>query len=262
MRQKLPFSIFIITKNEADRLPRTLDAVQDLSDDIIVVDSGSTDGTQELAKKLGARVIHNNWIGYGPQKRFAEEQCRYDWMLNIDADEVVPPNLATEITALFADGEPAFDAYKIRIAEIFPGEGAPHPFAYALAPVRLYKKTIGRYSPSIVHDRVDLNANARIGKLKYTIHHFSIRSIGDQLNKLNSYTDQQIVDLVKNNKSIPTWRLFVEFPAAFFKAYILRRHIVRGVYGFMTAMNFAFYRWLRVAKDVERRRVEVRKGKD
>jgi glycosyltransferase involved in cell wall biosynthesis len=262
MPHKLPLSIFIITKNEVDRLARTLLAVQALSDDIIVVDSGSTDGTQELAKKLGARVIHNDWIGYGPQKRFCEEQCRYDWMLNIDADEVVPPNLANEIITLFADGEPALDAYKIRIAEIFPGEGEPHPFAYALAPVRLYKKSIGRYSPSIVHDRVDLHVNARIGKLKGTIHHFSIRSIGDQLNKLNSYTDQQIIDLVKNNKSIPTWRLFVEFSAAFFKAYILRRHIVRGVYGFMTAMNFAFYRWLRVAKDVERRRVEVRKDKN
>jgi glycosyltransferase involved in cell wall biosynthesis len=263
MSPKLPFSIFVITKNEADRLARTLNAVRDLSDDIIVVDSGSTDGTQELAKKLGARVIHNDWIGYGPQKRFCEEQCRYDWMLNIDADEVVPPNLANEITALFADGEPTLEAYKIRIAEIFPGEGEPHPFAYALAPVRLYKKSIGRYSPSIVHDRVDLiNKNTPVGRLKCTIHHFSIRSIGDQLGKLNSYTDQQIVDLVKNNKSIPTWRLFVEFPAAFFKAYILRRHIVRGVYGFMTAMNFAFYRWLRVAKDVERRRVEVSKDKD
>jgi glycosyltransferase involved in cell wall biosynthesis len=263
MRQKLPFSIFIITKNEADRLPRTLDAVQGLSDDIIVVDSGSTDGTQELAKSFGVRLIYNDWSGYGPQKRFAEKQCRYDWMLNIDADEVMPPNLAAEITALFSDGEPALDAYKIRIAEIFPGEGAPHPFAYALAPVRLYKRSVGRYSRSTVHDRVDLiNKNTPVGKLKGTIHHFSIRSIGDQLNKLNNYTDQQIVDLVKNNKSIPTWRLFVEFPAAFFKAYILRRHIVRGVYGFMTAMNFAFYRWLRVAKDVERRRVEASKDKN
>ncbi len=257
-----PLSIFIIAKNEADRLTRTLDAVQDLSDDIIVVDSGSTDGTQELAEQLGALVLHNDWAGYGPQKRFAEEQCRYDWMLNIDADEVVPPNLAAEIIALFANGEPEFNAYKIRIAEIFPGEGKPHSFAYALAPVRLYKRSVGRYSPSIVHDRVDLKVQTRVGQLKSIIHHFSIRSIGDQLGKLNSYTDQQVVDLVKNNKSIPTWRLFVEFPAAFFKAYILRRHAFRGVYGFMTAMNFAFYRWLRVAKDVERRRVEALKSKD
>ncbi len=263
MSLKLPLSIFIITKNEADRLARTLKAVRDLSDDIIVVDSGSTDGTQELAKSFGVRLIHNDWAGYGPQKRFAEKQCRNDWMLNIDADEAVPANLAAEINALFVNGEPTYNAYKIRIAEVFPGEGKPHPFAYALAPVRLYKRSVGRYSRSIVHDRVDLiNKNTPVGKLKGTIHHFSIRSIGDQLGKLNSYTDQQVQDLVKNNKHIPTWRLFVEFPAAFFKAYVLRRHALRGVYGFMSAMNFAFYRWLRVAKDVERRRVEARKDKD
>jgi glycosyltransferase involved in cell wall biosynthesis len=261
MSLKLPLSIFIITKNEADRLARTLNAVRDLSDDIIVVDSGSSDGTQALAENLGAKILHNDWVGYGPQKRFCEEQCRYDWMLNIDADEVVPPNLAAEIKAIFASGEPALDAYEIRIAEVFPGEVEPHAFAYALSPVRLYKRSIGRYSPSIVHDRVDLNANARVGKLKGTIHHFSVRSIGDQLSKLNNYTDQQVADLAKNNKSISTWRLFVEFPAAFFKAYILRRHALRGVYGFMTAMNFAFYRWLRVAKDVERRRIEALKLK-
>jgi glycosyltransferase involved in cell wall biosynthesis len=260
-KTQLPISIFIIVKNEVDRLERTLKAVLSLSNDIIVIDSGSTDGTQELATTLGAKVIHNDWQGFGPQKRFGEEQCQYDWLLNIDADEVLPPELIAEITALFTKGEPPADAYKIRIAEIFPGEEAPHPLAYALAPVRLYKRSIGRYSASIVHDRVDLKSGTRAEKLNGIIHHFSIRSIGDQMVKLNNYTDQQVIDLEKNGKSIATWRLFVEFPAAFVKAYILRRHIVRGVYGFMTAMNFAFYRWLRVAKDVERRRVAALKRK-
>ncbi|GMA76660.1 hypothetical protein GCM10025880_30770 [Methylorubrum aminovorans] len=87
----LPISVFIIVKNEADRLGASLAAVRDLADDIVVVDSGSTDGTQALAASLGARVIHNDWPGYGRQKRFAEGQCRHDWVLNLDADEVVPP---------------------------------------------------------------------------------------------------------------------------------------------------------------------------
>ncbi|MET0430647.1 MAG: glycosyltransferase, partial [Microvirga sp.] len=73
----LPFSVFIIVKNEADRIGATLAAVRDLADDIVVVDSGSTDGTQALAASLGARVIHNDWPGYGRQKRFAEGQCRH-----------------------------------------------------------------------------------------------------------------------------------------------------------------------------------------
>lgn len=247
-------SIFIIARNEADRLPRTLQAVAGLSNDIVLVDSGSTDGTIRIAETHGARVIVNAWAGYGPQKRFAEEQCRHDWLLNIDADEVIPPDLADEIRAVMHN--PDADAYRIRIAEIFPSEKAPHPAAYALSPVRLYRKSKGRYSASTVHDRVDLAPDARVDRLKGIIHHFSVRSIGDQIAKLNAYSDQQVQDLAHRGKALGTWRIITEFPLAFLRAYFVRRHFVRGVYGFITAMNFAFYRWLRVAKDYERRMLE------
>lgn len=249
----LPLSIFIIAQNEADRIARTIEAARGLSDDIVLVDSGSTDGTQALAEALGARVIFNAWPGYGQQKRFAEEQCRHDWLLNLDADEVVPPDLAAEISALFAAGAPPKDAYKVRIAEIFPGEGAPHRFAYALAPVRLYRKSKGRYSASPVHDRVDLLPDARVGRLRGTVHHFSVRSLGEQMDKLNAYSDAQADDLDARGGTLSVFRLVAEFPANFLKAYIGRRHALRGIYGFMTAMNYAFYRYLRVAKHWERR---------
>jgi len=246
-------SIFIIARDEADRIERTIEAVRGLSDDIVLVDSGSTDGTQGLAARLGARVIHHPWPGYGLQKQFAEDQCRHDWLLNLDADEVVPSAMVAEIAALFAGSGPAADAYELRIAEIFPGERAPHRFAYALAPVRLYRRDKGRYSPSSVHDRVDLVPGARIARLKGTVHHYSVRSLGEQMSKLNSYSDAQADDLDKRGVWLSVFRLAVEFPANFIKAYIGRRHALRGVYGFMTAMNYAFYRYLRVAKHWERR---------
>jgi glycosyltransferase involved in cell wall biosynthesis len=249
-------SIFIIARNEADRIGRTIEAVRSLSDDIVVVDSGSTDGTKHVATALGARVIHNDWPGYGPQKRFAEDQCRHLWLLNIDADEVVPVDLVEEIRTTLNTATHGVEGFEIRIAEVFPGEGTPHPLAYALAPVRLYRKDRGRYVDSLVHDRVAFGENATFRRLKGVIHHFSVRSIGDQMAKLNDYTSQQARDLALRGEHVPTWRLFVEFPASFFKAYVLRRHMVRGVYGFMTSMNYAFYRWLRVAKDVERRMQE------
>jgi glycosyltransferase involved in cell wall biosynthesis len=251
----LPISIFIIAKNEADRIGETIRAVRDLTDDLIVVDSGSNDGTQALAEALGARVIFNPWQGYGPQKRFGEEQCRHDWLLNLDADEVMPADLAGEIRALFAQGEPPFQAYGIRIAEIFPVEDAPHPLAYTLAPVRLYRKDWGRYSPSLVHDRVDLRPGTKVGQLKGIVHHRSVRSLGDQLSKLNRYSDQQAVDLEVRGVSIPTWRIFFELPVAFIKAYFGRRHFLRGAYGFLTAMNYAIARHLRIAKHYEKKRL-------
>jgi glycosyltransferase involved in cell wall biosynthesis len=251
----LPLSVFIIAKNEADRIGDTIRAVRGLTEDLIVVDSGSSDGTQALAASLGARVVSNPWPGYGPQKRFAEELCRHDWLLNVDADEVVPPELEREIRAIFAAGAPDRDAYRIGIAEIFPGEARPHPLAYTLWPVRLYRKSRGRYPLSLVHDRVALEPRVRAGRLRHVMHHFSVRSLGDQLDKLNRYSDQQAEDLAVRGVSIPLWRLFVEFPAAFLKAYVGRRHLVRGTYGFLTAMNYAISRHLRLAKHYERRTI-------
>lgn len=248
-------SVFVIAKNEADRIGPVLAAVRSLTDDLIVIDSGSTDGTRQVAASQGARVIHNAWPGYGRQKRFAEEQCRHRWLLNLDADEVVPAELAAEIRQVLSPPPDGIDGFRLKIAEVFPGEGVPHRWAYALTPVRLYRKDRGRYSPSPVHDRVEFPQGARFATLKGVVHHHSVRSLGDQTAKLNAYSSEQAADLAARGKHVPTWRLFVEFPAAFFKAYVMRRHCLRGVYGVMTAMNYAWFRWLRVAKDVERRRV-------
>lgn len=250
----LPVSIFLIAQNEADRIGDAIRAVRDLTDDLVVVDSGSTDGTQSVAEALGARVILNSWTGFGPQKRFGEEQCRHDWLLNIDADEVVPATLKAEIRGLFATGQPPREALEIGIAEIFPGETVPHPWSYTTWRVRLYRKDMGRYSASTVHDSVELAPNVGVKRLKTRIHHYSVRSLGHQIEKLNRYSDQQADDLASRGQSIPTWRVFFEFIGAFAKAYVGRRHFVRGVYGFLTAMNYAFSRHLRVAKDYERRR--------
>ncbi|PTW53212.1 glycosyltransferase involved in cell wall biosynthesis [Breoghania corrubedonensis] len=250
---RIPLSIFIITRNEADRIGATLDAVRDISDDIVVVDSGSDDDTRAIAEARGARVLVNPFTGYGAQKRFAEDQCREPWLLNIDADEICPPDLVAEIRALFTDGGPSHQAYRVPIAEQFPGEGAPHRWSYTIAPVRLYHRDAGRYCASPVHDRVDLATGVTPARLRHRIHHRSIRSLSDELRKLNAYSDMQVADLEARGKRLPAWRMVSEFPFAFLKAYLLRRHFVRGRYGFLTAMNHAIYRHMRIAKHLERR---------
>ena len=251
----LPLSIFLITRNEADRIGRTLEAVRGLTDDLVVVDSGSSDGTQAIAESFGAEVVFNAWPGYGPQKRFAEARCRHRWVLNLDADEVMPPALVAEVRALFAAGEPPCAAYEIAVAEVFPGESEPHRWAYSLAPVRLYRTDRGGYVESLVHDRVELAPGGKVGRLNGRIHHFSVRSLGEQIAKLNAYTELQAEDLERRGIRLPAWRLFVEFPTAFVKAYFGRRHFVRGLYGVTTAANYAFFRYLRLAKHLERRRL-------
>jgi glycosyltransferase involved in cell wall biosynthesis len=250
----LALSVFVIAKNEVNRIGDTLRAVRDLTDDLVVIDSGSTDGTVELATSLGARVLYHAWDGYGAQKRFAEEQCRHDWVLNLDADEIALPDLVEEIRGLFARREgPCRDAFEIGIAEAFPGESRPHRLAHTIWAVRLYRRSRGRYSASPVHDRVELDRGTTVGRLHTKLHHFSVRSLGEQLEKLNRYSSQQAADLDARGISIPTMRVFFELPVAFLKAYVGRRHFVHGTYGFLTAMNYAIFRHLRLAKHYERR---------
>jgi glycosyltransferase involved in cell wall biosynthesis len=248
-----PLSVFIIALNEVDRLEASIKSVQSISDDIVVIDSGSTDGTQALAQSLGARVIHHDWPGYGLQKQFGEDQARHDWLLNIDADEVVSPQLALAIRAALDQQGDVPAAFKTDIVEMFPGESKPHPWAFVLSPVRLYHKKAGRYSASPVHDRVDLSAGIVGQKLDGVIEHRSIRSLSHELIKLNRYTDLQVADMAKKGRKLSPARLVLEFPLAFFKAYLLRRHFIRGLYGFMTAMNYAYFRYLRSAKHWEQR---------
>jgi glycosyltransferase involved in cell wall biosynthesis len=258
----LPLSVFIIALNEADRIGPVIAAVRDLSDDIVVIDSGSSDGTQTVAAQAGARVVFNAWPGYGEQKRFGESQCRHDWMLNIDADEEVTPELAAGIRALFAAGQPSPAGYRVRIVEMFPGEAKPHRWAYGLTPVRLYHRAAGRYSSSTVHDRVEMTEGAPVHSLGGIIMHRSVRSLGEQLAKLNAYSDMQADNMIARGAGVTRLRMVFEFPFNFLKAYIGRRHALRGTYGFMTAMNHAFFRYLRAAKYWERRLDKRRRSND
>ncbi|NLB13672.1 MAG: glycosyltransferase family 2 protein [Gammaproteobacteria bacterium] len=253
-RKSQPISVFMISLNEEDRIEKSIRSAFKVSDDVIVVDSGSTDRTIEIARSWGARVVHNDWPGYGMQKRFAQDLCRHDWVLNLDADEVISDPLAEEINGLHLGDDSTCKAFFIKITDVLPGEDSPRLFSYSHNYIRLYRKDAGEFSTSTVHDLVQLREGVPASQLHGRIFHHSIRSLGEQLSKFNTYTDAQILDMEQRGKKIPAWRLFIEFPASFVKAYLLRRHFMRGTYGFLTAMNYAYFRHLRVAKHYERRR--------
>ena len=107
--QKLPLSVFMIAKNEEDRIGRAIKSVIDWVDEVIIVDSGSIDKTVKIAETLGAKTSHKDWQGFGRQKRYGESLCRNDWVLNMDADEVITPSLQTAIKTLFHNGQFAHD---------------------------------------------------------------------------------------------------------------------------------------------------------
>ncbi len=252
MSQRLPLSAFIIAKNEADRITAPIKSVIDWVDEVIVIDSGSTDDTVAVAEKLGACVIQNDWPGYGPQKRFGEDQCRNDWLLNLDADEEITPALAQEIQGKFADNSYLkADAWRIMIRDVFAHESEPAPWAYGYHQIRLYDRRKGRFSQSTVHDTVRPEEGARLDNLTGIMAHRSDRSLEFQVGKYNRYSDMQVTDMQARGRKLPRFRLLTEFPVSFFKGYFLRRYYRYGWWGLVLAVNYAHGRFLRVAKAYE-----------
>ncbi|MEZ5691606.1 MAG: glycosyltransferase family 2 protein [Rickettsiales bacterium] len=248
----LPISVFIITKNESDRIATAINSVIDWANEVVVIDSGSTDDTVSVASFIGARVLYNEWEGYGKQKRFAEEECENNWLLNIDADEEITPELAEEIKKIFASGEPDADAFIIDVRDLLPNEIKLAPLAHTNRCLRLYRFDKGRFSKSPVHDSVIMNKGCKIKNLKNPILHRSFRSISHAIEKMNSYSDMQAKELAAGKgMSLPRLRLVFEFSAAFVKSYFLRLYILRGVKGIIHANIYAFGRVMRIAKYIE-----------
>lgn len=224
----VPLSCTIITKNEADRIVACINAVKGLADEILVVDSGSDDGTIDLATSLGAHVVHHDWNGYGPQKRFAEQTATHDWILNLDADEVMTPELGDEIRRLLL-AEPSLPGYRMRILNIYPRQSKPRLWADYHNYVRLYDRRKVQFRESAVHDTVDTKDHP-VGQLGGTVMHFSARSHAHIRRKLDAYTDLQARVMKK-----PTWeilaRLPLEYPGVFLRYYLGRRHFTGGLDG-------------------------------
>ncbi|SDR47186.1 glycosyltransferase family 2 protein [Pseudovibrio sp. Tun.PSC04-5.I4] len=245
--KKIPVSAFIITKNEEDRILSAINSIKSWVDEVIVVDSGSSDQTVAIAEKAGAQVTFNQWEGYGKQKRFAEDQCRNTWVLNIDADEAITPSLADEIVSLF-DPAPPKDIYKVHIVNVFPHEKTAKKWAYGYWQYRLYNKEKGRFSASSVHDTVRPFEGATIAKLNGKVDHRSQPSIQFSVEKFNRYSEMQLQHMISKGRHISSLRLLTEFPIAFLKSFIVRRGFIYGWWGFIDAHNYAYSRFIRIAK--------------
>jgi glycosyltransferase involved in cell wall biosynthesis len=251
-----PISVFIITKNEADRIAAVINAVLEIADEVLVIDSGSDDKTVEIAQSLGAKTFYNVWQGYGQQKVFGESLCKNKWILNIDADEEVMPELATEIKDLFASDEvEKFIVYKIKIVNKFFGEKRPKKLAYYYNQLRLYNKDYCGFRDSSVHDSVIIkdghkeeNKKEQIGQLKNIIAHQSFRSIEHWIEKINSYSTMQAQDAFLKGKNVSIFKILATPTFAFLKGYFIRRYFIYGFDGLIYSYIFAFGRLLKLVK--------------
>jgi glycosyltransferase involved in cell wall biosynthesis len=248
-RARSLLSVFVITKNEADRLPVALASVKDIADELIVVDSGSTDGTCGIAEALGAKVYHRAWTGYGEQKIFGESQCSHHWVLNIDADEALDEPLQQAIRDLLSSDTIDLHAgYRLTVTPLYNERS--NRFSSYQHPVRLYNRNRAGFSDSPVHDSVIVREGS-IGTLRGQILHRTFRSIAHHLEKLNQYSSDQALDRFLKGRCPSRTMIVLSLPANFLKYYILRRNFLLGVDGFIVSCINAFWRFTRLAKTRE-----------
>lgn len=246
---KLPISVTIITFNEEERLPLVLDPLIDLVSEIILVDSGSTDRTLSIAENAGCKIFHREWTGFGDQKVFAETKCANDWILNLDADEILLPSLIRSIRVLFETSQllpPAVYMLSIRHVSHLSNTHMPLPFAPTNWTPRLYHRDVAGFSDSKVHDKViPINGITPV-KLRGDIAHISLKSFRHMWEKIAIYSALQAEERVKKGRSNSLLLIFFDPLFFFFKNYFIRRLCFVGVEGLIMSIALSAGRALRL----------------
>lgn len=237
-------SLVVITKNESKKIARCLASVP-FAQQVVVLDSGSTDGTPDIARALGAEVhFHTDWPGFGPQKNLALSHARGEWVLSLDADEHLSPELQREIEAALL--EPRFDAYEFPRLSSYCGQYMHHSGWYPDRVLRLFRRTQGRFSDDIVHER--LQVDGRIGRLQAPLMHESFERVEEVLGKLNSYSTAGAQKMARKGQRASLRQAVGHGLWAFVRTYVLRRGFLDGRRGFLLAVSNAegtYYRYVK-----------------
>jgi glycosyltransferase involved in cell wall biosynthesis len=246
-----PISAYTRTLNEARMIGDVVRAALAVADEVVVVDSGSSDATRAIAAAAGARVIEHEWRGNGHQKRIAEDACKNDWLFDLDADEIVSPALAAEIAALFATGEPPHKIYRTMLA-LVPPVGAPWLDFGLQVRHKLYDRRFIRAPAHEAWDQFEIPKDVEIGRLKEAILHHAFTGAAQFMGKLNRNSSVRAEALALKSKAYLALRIVFGLPVYFAKKYVLQQYFRGGVYGFALAVMSAQGRWLRDVKMWER----------
>jgi glycosyltransferase involved in cell wall biosynthesis len=224
---KLPLSVAVIALDAESQIGPLLESVR-FADEVVVVDSGSRDGTVALAERMGARVVPQAWLGFGRQKQFAVTAARHDWVLCLDADERVTPALAASIAAELA--APRYKAYRMARRNRFLGRWLSHGEAYPDWSLRLFHRAHAGWSNDDVHETV--LTTTEVGRLAGDLLHESAEDVATYLAKQNRYTSLHAEALYRQGVRAGYARLLVNPLVRFIKFYILRLGILDGGPGF------------------------------
>ncbi len=236
-------SVFITTYNNADTLDKCLSSVA-WADEIVVLDSFSTDQSMEIARHHGCKIHQHEFLGYGKQKQMALEKTSNHWVLLLDADEMLSPELQKEIKALLETG-PRVAGYALpRREQVFWRMN--HPGVRLNYHLRLFDKRRGRLSDTPIHAAPKVDGG--VGRLSQPFFHFGERDIHEKVDKINAYSTGLVADkLARGRKAYPLI-LIIYPPWIFFRSYVLKRAFLDGWAGFIASVVMSFYAFLRYAK--------------
>ena len=227
---KLPLSLVLITLNAGARLRDVLASVP-FADEIIIVDSGSTDDTAMIAAEFGARFEQHAWAGFGPQKAHAVSLARNDWVLCLDADEALSPLLARSIRQAFRDGLPTYPVYRFARCNVFMGRPLKHGEGYPDFNTRLFRRDAARWSDDIVHEHVLADQTPRT--LEGDLLHYSADDLKVYLDKQNRYTSLAAERALARGEAAPLARMVLSPLTRFLKFWLVRGGWRDGLPGFV-----------------------------
>ncbi len=231
------FSATIITLNEAANIARTIRSLA-MADEIVVVDSGSTDPTVEIARELGARVIQHDWEGYAAQKNFAAHEARHDWILSLDADEELNGDAQAAVTR-WKTQAPQAAGYRFARRARYLGRWILHSGWYPDYKLRLYDRRAGEWLGTAVHESAVVAGKAET--LPGEILHYTCDSLEEHLKRIESYTDLAAREMVERRSRASLAALLLAPPWKFFHTYFLRLGVLDGYQGFLIARMAARY---------------------
>lgn len=250
----LPLSIFVVTKNEETNLRRCLASAADLASEIVVLDSGSTDGTEAVAREFGARWEETEWLGFRETKKVALGFCTQPWVLLLDADEEISEELRPELLAFF-DGElEEFDAAEFPRRTWFLSRWITHGDWYPDRKLRLFRRDRGVIGGAPEHEVVEVPGAVK--RMKGDLNHYSFPTMMSFVKKIETFSDAFLENEVERGRrfsaikavSRPFWR--------FFRGYFLRRGFLDGFPGFWIAISVAYLSFVRYSRIYEHQKNE------
>ena len=235
-------SLAIITRDEGEDLPRLLDAASRFADEVVVVDCGSTDGTVELAKQRGARVVETGWPGFGPQKNRALDECQGEWLLSLDADEVPDAVLTGALARVGEDADVA--GYSVRRLNHYLGKPVRHAWS-ADSVVRVVRRGRGRWTDAPVHEVLEVQG--RVASLPGELVHHPYRDLDDHLDKLTQYARLGATEAHGGGRVFRAHQLVTHPVAAFARRFLFRLGFLDGARGLIVAVSAALSAFLKYA---------------